>query len=138
MEQPRVTTVEQNRDDVNSRSQETLCRKPRTEQCGTQHKPQEFGLRINEALEEGNQPNRHPLFFKHIIPFQQRGDPSVSDGSSSVTTQILHTVNQVTFPVGLFQCTTQSLHTFSHVVRNNPLLVHTSTMNPHPSNITSV
>jgi len=30
------------------------------------------------------------------------------------------------------------LHTFSHVRRNNPLLVYASTMNTHPANITAV
>jgi len=34
MEESQVTTVEQNRDDMNNFSQETPFRKPQTEQCG--------------------------------------------------------------------------------------------------------
>jgi hypothetical protein len=69
MEGSQVTTAEQNRDDINSFSQETPSRKTRTQQCGKRKRnPDEFELRIMKALEEGNQPNRHLSFFKGIIP----------------------------------------------------------------------
>ena len=68
MEESRVTTAEQNRDDMNNFSQETPSRKPRTQQCGKRKRdPDEFELRIIKALEEGNQPNRHLSFFRGIL-----------------------------------------------------------------------
>ena len=92
MEESQITTVEQNRDDMNNFSKETPFRKRRTQQCGKRKlNPDEFELRIMKALEEGNQPNRHMSFFKGIIPisskFQLRGDPLFSDGSSSVNSK---------------------------------------------------
>ena len=56
MEESQVTTVEQNRDDMNSFSRETPFRKLRTQQCGKRKRnPHEFELRIMKVLEEGNQ-----------------------------------------------------------------------------------
>jgi hypothetical protein len=58
MEESQVTTVEQNRDDMNNFSQVTPFRKPRTQQRGKRKRnPDEFEHRIMKALEEGNQPN---------------------------------------------------------------------------------
>jgi len=72
IEESQVTTAEQNRDDMNNFSQETLSRKPRTQQCGKRKRnTDEFELRIMKALEEGNQPNRHLSFFRGIIPSLQ-------------------------------------------------------------------
>ena len=60
IEKSQVTTIEQNRDDMNNFSQETPFRKPRTKQCGKRkRKPDEFELRIIKELKEENQPNLH-------------------------------------------------------------------------------
>ena len=79
MERPKVTTAEQNRDDMNNFSQETPSRKPQTQHCGKRKRsPDEFDLRIMKALEEGNQRNRHVILQRHYTissKFQRIGDP---------------------------------------------------------------
>jgi hypothetical protein len=85
MEKSGVTTVEQNRDDMNYFSQETPVRKPRTVQCGKRNVNQ---MNFNEELlkRRKNKPAKStPVIFQRhnsiSSKFQRRGDSWVSDWS---------------------------------------------------------
>jgi hypothetical protein len=127
VEGSRVTTAEQNRDDVNNFSQETPSRNPRTQQCGKRKRnPDEFELRIMKALEEGNQPNRHLSFFKGIIPsLQNFNEEETFELQMGVLQLIANIKNRKprNFSSQPFPVYYQPFHTPSHVGGNNPLLV---------------
>jgi len=94
-----------------------------------------------KALEEGNQPNRHPSFFKGIIPslqnFNEEETLEFQTGVLQLIANIKHRKpnNFSSQPLPVYN---QPLHTSSHIGGNNPILVYASTMNPHHLNITKV
>jgi hypothetical protein len=112
---------------MNNFSQETPFRKPRTEQCGKRKRKQaEFELRIITRLEEGNQPNRHLSFFINIIQSLQNLKVEESLEFQMRVLQLIANIKHrkpryfSSQPLPMYN---QPFQTFSHVGRNNPLLM---------------
>ena len=145
MEESQVTTVEQNRDDMNHFSpppqKKPPSRKPRAEQCGKrQRKPDEFELRITEALEEGNTQIDTCQSTGIILSLQNFNEEETHEFQMGVLQLIIEIKHRKLrhFSSQPSPVYNQPLHTSSHVGRNNLLVVYASTMNPHPANITAV